>query len=217
LNYKSLIILIILPFMVSGCASIMSGTSQDIAMHTNPEGADCIMTREGKMLRKVVTPDNVRVSKLKYDIDVKCSMDGFYDSTAHVNSGTQGSVFGNILAGGVIGWAVDSSSGADNKYADVVTVTMVPLTQVAPKSVKIGADGKVIKEGEGKSAEKTKVQEVTDLHGETKSISTQSPNESGTEEVKANNDPVQETSPDVENVNSQNGQTKELPEKSEEN
>ncbi|MBL4802407.1 MAG: hypothetical protein JKY45_10980 [Emcibacter sp.] len=159
---KLMFMLPVVSFLMTGCASIMSGTDQDIAMHTNPEGAECILTREGQQLRKVVTPDNVRVSKLKHDIYVKCSMKGFHDSTAHINSGTQGSVFGNILLGGGIGWAIDSARGADNKYADVVTVPMVPLAQVAPESVVVGVDGTVLKKSEAEAlsaAEKLKKEE----------------------------------------------------------
>ncbi|MCF6196376.1 MAG: hypothetical protein L3J50_06695 [Emcibacter sp.] len=157
MNKKHIFIVPVVSFLITGCASIMSGTDQDIAIHTNPEGAECILTRENRQLRKVTTPDNVRVSKLKHDIYVKCSMEGFHDSTAHVNSGTQGSTFGNILLGGGIGWAIDSARGADNKYADVVTVTMVPLTQVAPESIVVGADGTMLKKSE---ADALKAEEI---------------------------------------------------------
>jgi len=36
--------------------------------------------------------------------------------------------FGNIVLGGGIGWAIDSASGADNKYDGVVNVTLVPAS-----------------------------------------------------------------------------------------
>jgi len=143
MNKINILLLPVLSLFVSGCASVMSGTDQDIAVHTNPEGAECVLTREGQLLRKVETPQTVRVSKLKHDIYVTCNKDGFHESTAHVNSGIQGSVFGNILLGGGIGWAVDSARGADNKYADVVTVTMVPMAQAAPETVKVDPNGKV--------------------------------------------------------------------------
>ena len=128
-------------------------------MHTNPEGAECTLTRKGDQLGKVVTPGIINMRKLKYDIDVKCSMDGFYDSTAHINSGIQGSVFGNTILGGGVGWAFDSAKGADNKYADVVTVTMVPLSLAAPDAVKIDVNGKVSKLGDVKSTEAKKTRD----------------------------------------------------------
>ena len=159
MNKKIMLILPVLSFLTTGCASIMSGTNQDIAIHTNPEGADCILTREGLELRSVTTPDTVRVSKLKHDIYVKCSMEGFHESTAHVNSGTEGSTFGNIILGGGIGWAIDSARGADNKYADVVTVTMVPLHQQMPENVVVSADGVVLTKSEVEALKKKKESE----------------------------------------------------------
>jgi len=46
--------------------------------------------------------------------------------------------FGNIIAGGVIGWGVDSATGADNKYPESVMVQLVPVSggaaPVAPPS-----------------------------------------------------------------------------------
>lgn len=174
---KYMALLPILSFFVSGCASVMSGTDQDIAVHTNPEGALCILTREGQELRRVETPDTVRVSKLKHDIYVKCTKEGFHESTAHVNSGIQGSVFGNILLGGGIGWAVDSARGADNKYADVITVTMVPNNQALPESVKIDPNGKVTEVGdeeepteESPGEADTKTNPVEDPSSETTSV-----------------------------------------------
>ncbi|MCF6216436.1 MAG: hypothetical protein L3J58_09710 [Emcibacter sp.] len=187
MNKKTILVGPIMALLASGCASVMSGTDQDIAVHTNPEGAECILTREGLQLRKVTTPDNVRVSKLKHDIYVKCSMEGFHDSTAHVNSGTQGSVFGNILLGGGIGWAIDSARGADNKYADVVTVTMVPLGYNAPAIVNIDVDGKEVDkseieakqedviEGEASDAQDTKSEDVSEAVAPEAPIATEVP------------------------------------------
>jgi hypothetical protein len=34
--------------------------------------------------------------------------------------------FGNIVVGGGIGWAIDSSTGSDNKYTSPVNISMVP-------------------------------------------------------------------------------------------
>jgi hypothetical protein len=37
-----------------------------------------------------------------------------------------GATFGNIVLGRAIGWAIDSASGADNKYESPVNLTLVP-------------------------------------------------------------------------------------------
>jgi hypothetical protein len=43
------------------------------------------------------------------------------------HSGVAGSTFGNIVAGGLVGWGIDSASGADNKYESPVNISMVPV------------------------------------------------------------------------------------------
>ena len=66
------------------------------------------------------------VKKTKHPIQVKCTKDGYEESVVTLKSEIQGSTFGNIILGGGIGWAIDSASGADNKYQEYVTVAMVP-------------------------------------------------------------------------------------------
>jgi hypothetical protein len=41
------------------------------------------------------------------------------------------SMWGNIILGDGVGWAVDSASGSDNDYPDYITVTLVPNTAPA--------------------------------------------------------------------------------------
>jgi hypothetical protein len=124
---------------LSGCASVIDGTSQSMSVATNPEGAECRLMRNGELLARITTPQTVNIKKTKHDINIECEMEGFHKSTEHVNSEIQDATWGNIILGGGIGWAVDSASGADNKYKEHVTITMVPLGQVAPVVAKAEA------------------------------------------------------------------------------
>ena len=128
---------------LSGCASIVEGTSQEILVNTNPVGASCDFVREGNVIAKVTnTPGGVTIKKTKHDITLKCSKDGYQEATYLNHSGAAGATFGNIILGGGIGWAIDSASGSDNKYDGVVNVTLVPVGAAAaaaappPPSVK---------------------------------------------------------------------------------
>jgi hypothetical protein len=57
--------------------------------------------------------------------------DGYQDSSATVTSGTSGWVWGNLLAGGIVGGVVDFATGAAYKFSDdTLSVNMTPLTQV---------------------------------------------------------------------------------------
>jgi hypothetical protein len=112
---------------LAGCSSIIEGTSQEIVVNTNPSGADCALVREGVVIGRVnPTPGAATIKKTKDDITIKCNKDGFEEATYFNKSGAAGATFGNIVLGGGIGWAIDSASGADNKYDSPVNITMVP-------------------------------------------------------------------------------------------
>lgn len=85
------------------------------------------------MIGQTTTPGGVVVQKTKDNIQVSCKKEGYETTTATLKSGVAGATWGNIILGGGIGWAIDSASGADNKYDEYVSVSLVP---------KIAADGK---------------------------------------------------------------------------
>jgi hypothetical protein len=112
---------------LGGCSSVIEGTSQQILVNTNPAGADCELVREGNVIARVTaTPGGATIKKTKHDITVKCNKPGYQEASYLNHSGAAGATFGNIILGGGVGWAIDSASGADNKYDGVVNVTLVP-------------------------------------------------------------------------------------------
>jgi hypothetical protein len=118
---------------LSGCASVIEGTSQEITINTNPAGANCSLERQNVSIGRISpTPGAVTVKKTKYDITVVCEKSGYQRATFFNKSGTPPASFGNILLGGGIGVIVDSASGADNLYTTPVNMTLVP--DEAPKS-----------------------------------------------------------------------------------
>lgn len=112
---------------LSGRASILSGTTETVAFDSNPQGATCPLVRQGTVIATVATPGSLEPERTKYNVDVTCHKDGYQDATGQLESGNEGTVAGNILLGGVVGWAVDSANGADNKYPTQLTVTLNPL------------------------------------------------------------------------------------------
>lgn len=119
------LIILALPFSISACASIIDGTSQQIAVNSNPPGAECAVYRQGEKIGTVQqTPSSVLVKKSKHDLWIECAKPGYENSRYLNHSGLAGSVFGNIALGGLIGVAVDSASGADNKYDPAVNISL---------------------------------------------------------------------------------------------
>ncbi len=130
--------------LLGGCASIIEGTNQQIAVNTNPSGADCGLYRKGIKIGTILqAPGSTLVNKTKNDIWIVCVKPGYQTATYLNHSGIAGGTFGNIVAGGGIGWAIDSASGADNKYDGVVNISMVPATSAtaAPPALPSTFDG----------------------------------------------------------------------------
>ena len=123
---------------LAACSSVIEGTSQEILVNTNPSGANCVFVREGNVIARVQeTPGGATIKKTKHDITVRCNKQGYMEGSYLNNSGAAGATCGNIILGGGIGWAIDSASGADNKYDGVVNMSLVPATGAAPSPTQI--------------------------------------------------------------------------------
>jgi hypothetical protein len=126
---------VVLLFTLSACSSIIEGTSQEIMVNTNPAGAECSLMRQGNSIARIdPTPGAATIKKTKYDITIVCNKEGYQEATYLNHSGAAGATFGNIVAGGGIGWAIDSASGADNKYDSSVNITLVPEEEESDES-----------------------------------------------------------------------------------
>ena len=129
------ILLIALPLLTTGCASIVSGTSQPISVETLSSsgsalaGASCKLTNN-KGTWFVTTPGSATVNRSYEALNVRCEKDGAEPGQSVVNSSTKGMAFGNILFGGPIGAGVDMASGAAYDYPNLITVMMGSNTTV---------------------------------------------------------------------------------------
>ena len=118
-------VIAILLIGLSGCASIVDGTSERISVNTNPSGATCTFVRNNESIGWVrPTPNTIMVEKTKYDIVIKCNKPGYGEATYLSKSGIDNWVFGNILIGGLIGWGIDSATGSDNYYESPINITL---------------------------------------------------------------------------------------------
>ena len=118
---------------LSGCGTITQGTSQNITITSTPPGGHCDLNRKGEHVATLdATPGVVKVDKTKNDILLTCKLAGYQDASANLESGYGAGTFGNIILGGGIGWAIDSATGADNKYPSTANVQFVPAGAPVP-------------------------------------------------------------------------------------
>jgi len=116
----------VLGVAMSGCASIIKGSSQSIAITTPPvTGASCVLSsKEGNWT--VMSPGVAKVEKSKEDIQARCTKPGYQDGIATIPSDFQGWTLGNLILGGVIGLGVDAATGAINEYPNAFQIPMFP-------------------------------------------------------------------------------------------
>jgi hypothetical protein len=106
-------VLIACPLFLGSCASIISGSSQKVAITSQPPGAQVKIdgTASGK-----VTPTEaelLRRSSHQIELELKDHATQSVTLTPSFNPVT----LGNILIGGIIGFMCDSSTGAINKLS----------------------------------------------------------------------------------------------------
>ena len=112
--------------LLVSCASIVDGSTQDVTINTNPPGANCSFMRDGEVLPDIqtTTPGTTHIKKTKDDLTVKCAKDGYQETSFVAHSGIDDWTWGNILIGGLIGWGIDSSLGADNYYDTPINIDL---------------------------------------------------------------------------------------------
>lgn len=117
---------LLVSFMLSlaGCASIITGDSEDIAINTSPEsGAKCVVSNSRGEWHVPSTPGTVTVKRSSSNLVVTCDKNGSTGSRS-ISTSIKSTAAGNLLFGGFIGAGVDAATGAAFDYPDSVIVAM---------------------------------------------------------------------------------------------
>jgi hypothetical protein len=105
-------------FMASGCASIISGRTAQVKIDSNPRRANVsVRDHEGMEVAAATTPATVSLKRgrtwlrpARYTASI--SKPGYEIAEVPIRSTLNPWVVGNIAAGGVVGLAVDGTTGA---------------------------------------------------------------------------------------------------------
>jgi hypothetical protein len=122
----------------AGCAPITSGKSQSLTIQATCGGeavvdASCSL-RNSKGQWIVKTPGSVTIHKAYGDLAVECSKQGLETSVGVFESSSNGGVWGNLVVGGLVGYAIDAGSGAGFDYPQQLTMTFNPPCEAAPEA-----------------------------------------------------------------------------------
>lgn len=127
-NAKNAIVVLAAGLAMSGCATVMNGTSVDYLTETDPSGANVEFL--GGLTCE--SPCELELRR-KADTRVDISKEGYEPVYVLIQSRLGGSTFGNVLAGGGIGAVVDANNGASNRlYPRPLKVKLAPLGSDEP-------------------------------------------------------------------------------------
>ncbi|KRA83837.1 PEGA domain-containing protein [Altererythrobacter sp. Root672] len=127
-----------LSIALSGCATVINGTSQDYTVRTDPDGA-AITLNDGTTC---VSPCKLNL-KRRNDLRVDITKEGYKPAYVLVQSRLGGAMAGNILLGGIIGGAVDAANGSTNYlYPEPLHVRLAKLG-TAEESVLLDKEGAI--------------------------------------------------------------------------
>ncbi len=128
---KKILLVLLVSTLTSGCASIASKSHYDLAINSDPTGADFVVTdREGK---RVFTGSTPAMVKLKASAGffknqayvIELNKPGFEPRTYTVSSKLDGWYWGNLFIGGLLGMLViDPATGAMYKLPESVNVML---------------------------------------------------------------------------------------------
>lgn len=117
---------------LSGCASIVSGSSQEIALSASPQvPVKCEAHNSRGSYDSNGEPGKILVKRSQSRLNIACEGNG-YKGTHSEQAGVEGWFFGNILIGGLVGLIVDPSTGAMFSYDNEITVPVSKADVATP-------------------------------------------------------------------------------------
>ena len=101
------ILFVVVAVASSGCATIMTGTTEKIHFTSTPPGAIAKVDSG----QQVTTPGDLDLKRDR-SYEVRIEKDGCLPAHRSINQTSNGWLIGNVLLGGVVGILIDASNGA---------------------------------------------------------------------------------------------------------
>jgi hypothetical protein len=116
-------IILAVSLSVSGCATIINGTTQKVPINSNPQGA----TAKAQDGANCTTPCSLEL-KRGQDHIIQIKKEGYEELSVGCQHVMSGVIAGNILLGGLIGAGIDAASGSMYRLTpESISVDLKPL------------------------------------------------------------------------------------------
>jgi hypothetical protein len=124
---RKIIMTLVAGAFLGGCASITGTRNQPVSVNSScgmvlVPGAACKLSNDKGEWHVNSTPGSVTIQKAFGDLAIECQKAGLGKGAAIYKSTANASIYGNILVGGLIGFAVDSGSGSGFDYPQLMSV-----------------------------------------------------------------------------------------------
>ncbi|HWA16429.1 MAG TPA: PEGA domain-containing protein [Gemmatimonadales bacterium] len=114
--------------LLSACATLIQGTSQEVSIASTPTGARLII--DGAEAGRTPVAASL---KRKDKHTIRIEMDGYQPFEMALGRGTSGWVWGNIVFGGIPGLAIDAITGGMYKLTPEQVQATLPANAAAMK------------------------------------------------------------------------------------
>ncbi len=121
--------------LLSACATLLGGgSSQAVSVRSGEQSAHFVIrSSSGIEVVQGNTPEVVRLPR-KNEYQLEFTAPGFQPQKIALTKGTNGWIFGNLIVGWIVGFAVDFATGSAYKLEPaVVDITMVRSTDSTGK------------------------------------------------------------------------------------
>ena len=112
MNAKLFSLAIIAGLSLTSCATIFTGSKDEISFSSKPEGAKVML----KGLEKCTTPCTTAVQRSLGNEQVELKLDGYQTKTFALEKKFNAVTVINIIGGGIIGFGIDAATGSMMKY-----------------------------------------------------------------------------------------------------
>jgi len=126
----------------TGCATILGGgSSQPVAINSNPASATfTVKASNGLTMAQGVTPQTIRLPR-KNEYQIEFTAPGFQPQSIALSKGTNGWIWGNLVVGWIVGFAVDFATGSAHKLEPALVE--INLVQVRASTGELRTDALV--------------------------------------------------------------------------